>query len=876
MNNVRRAWAMLAAVVSNPFWCAAAQGAGANINRPGSRAMQPAERTRTATRNHPLASNADLPASADLRPKFAGFGLTPRVQGGRGTCSVFAVTQALEFAVARRKGVGERLSEEFLNWASNQAVGETADGGFFSDLWKGFEKYGVCAEPAMPYREKFEPDASPSADATAQAAAAQKLGLQLHWIKEWDVNTGLTAEHLASIKRTIAGGWPVFTGLRWPKHAEWDNNVLRMAAPADVFDGHSILFVGYRDDPAMPGGGAFIFRNSSGPARESEMTYEYALAYANDAAWIDAPLIDAGVSASAGSQEQDAERGQAIRPGVRPRAEDATITELLSPSALAPAGRNRRVSSNMQPAWNTENLDMTWLQPGESIEMPRLEGPGVITHMWFTSHAGWTGELNSLSLRIYWDGSTTPGVEAPLADFFAVGQGKPAVVESEVVQVSATGSLSCYWRMPFEKSARIVVTNDNPERGAGLYWQVDWTQLPSLPAGTPRFYAKYRQEYPAQSGRDYVLAELTGKGRYVGTVMSLTLAQDGWFGEGDDFFFIDGEQTPSLQGTGSEDYFNDAWGFRPRTSRWFGSPRWQGDSTGDSGVCYRWHVADAVNFDRSLKAAIEHKGNLPEDTAGFFVERPDFISSVAFWYQEGEPAPWAPLPGWSDRRVPWDRHHFVRDYQAARQSLGDTVKIDTSGLFGARPVLLWTNRAPDASVSFPFEVKSDAEYAVRLTAASGGDHGKYHVEIDGRRADTLDFRTPDGAELDLSLGRLTLTKGPHTIAFKATKDQPGPLAIEMLRLLKLPPAAKREPKTHHEAHFVRLAIGRAAYAFRLAFGRVPESLDDLVKSGTLDARYLNDENNVPLKSRREGEHLVVESTAGEVWTHKWTGLDARR
>ncbi|MCC6970663.1 MAG: DUF2961 domain-containing protein [Phycisphaerales bacterium] len=876
MNNVRRAWAMLAAVVSNPFWCAAAQGAGANINRPGSRAMQPAERTRTATRNHPLASNADLPASADLRPKFAGFGLTPRVQGGRGTCSVFAVTQAREFAVARRKGVGERLSEEFLNWASNQAVGETADGGFFSDLWKGFEKYGVCAEPAMPYREKFEPDASPSADATAQAAAAQKLGLQLHWIKEWDVNTGLTAEHLASIKRTIAGGWPVFTGLRWPKHAEWDNNVLRMAAPADVFDGHSILFVGYRDDPAMPGGGAFIFRNSSGPARESEMTYEYALAYANDAAWIDAPLIDAGVSASAGSQEQDAERGQAIRPGVRPRAEDATITELLSPSALAPAGRNRRVSSNMQPAWNTENLDMTWLQPGESIEMPRLEGPGVITHMWFTSHAGWTGELNSLSLRIYWDGSTTPGVEAPLADFFAVGQGKPAVVESEVVQVSATGSLSCYWRMPFEKSARIVVTNDNPERGAGLYWQVDWTQLPSLPAGTPRFYAKYRQEYPAQSGRDYVLAELTGKGRYVGTVMSLTLAQDGWFGEGDDFFFIDGEQTPSLQGTGSEDYFNDAWGFRPRTSRWFGSPRWQGDSTGDSGVCYRWHVADAVNFDRSLKAAIEHKGNLPEDTAGFFVERPDFISSVAFWYQEGEPAPWAPLPGWSDRRVPWDRHHFVRDYQAARQSLGDTVKIDTSGLFGARPVLLWTNRAPDASVSFPFEVKSDAEYAVRLTAASGGDHGKYHVEIDGRRADTLDFRTPDGAELDLSLGRLTLTKGPHTIAFKATKDQPGPLAIEMLRLLKLPPAAKREPKTHHEAHFVRLAIGRAAYAFRLAFGRVPESLDDLVKSGTLDARYLNDENNVPLKSRREGEHLVVESTAGEVWTHKWTGLDARR
>lgn len=865
MMSSMRAAMLIVAALGMPGWPAAAQSGGQSPD-----AGSPDRPTPS------VIAHADGPASIDLRPKFAGFGLTPRVQGGRGTCSVFAVTQALEFAVARTKGDGERLSEEFLNWASNQAVGEPADGGFFSDLWKGFERFGVCAESAMPYREKFEPDAPPSADATAQAAATQKLGLQLHWIKEWDVNTGLTAEHLASIKKTIASGWPVFTGLRWPKKAEWNSNVLQMAAPAEVFDGHSILFVGYRDDPAMPGGGVFIFRNSSGPARESEMTYEYALAYANDAAWIDAPLIDPGASASAGSQEQEAERGRAIRPRARPRAGDAAVTELLSPSALAPAGRNRRVSSNMQPAWNTENLDMTWLQPGESIEMPRLEGPGVITHMWFTSHAGWTGELNSLSLRIYWDGSSTPGVETPLADFFAVGQGKPAVVESEVVQVSPTGALSCYWRMPFEKSAKIVVTNDNPERGAGLYWQVDWTQLQSLPTGTPKFYAKYRQEYPAASGRDYVLAELTGKGRYVGTVMSLTLAQDGWFGEGDDFFFIDGEQTPSLQGTGSEDYFNDAWGFRPRTSRWFGSPRWQGDSTGDSGVCYRWHVADAVNFDRSLKVAIEHKGNLPEDTTGFFVERPDFISSVAFWYQEGEPAPWAPLPGWSDRRVPWERHHFVRDYQAAKQSLRDAVRIDTSGLFGARPVLLWINRAPDASVSFPFDVTSDAEYAVRLTAASGGDHGKYNVEIDGRSAGTLDFRTPDGAELDLSLGRLTLTKGSHTIAFKATKEQPGPLAIEMLRLLKLPPAAKREPKTHHEAHFVRLAIGRAAYAFRLAFGRVPDSLDELVKTGILDARYLNDENNVPLKSRREGEYLVVESTAGEVWTHKWTGLDARR
>jgi hypothetical protein len=97
---------------------------------------------------------------------------------------------------------------------------------------------------------------------------------------------------------------------------------------------------------------------------------------------------------------------------------------------------------------------MNWLQPGQVLELPVLEGPGVITHLWFTSHAGCANELNALSLRIYWDGRKGPGVEAPLGDFFAVGQGKSAAVESFPVQVSTTGSLTCFWRMPFARSAR--------------------------------------------------------------------------------------------------------------------------------------------------------------------------------------------------------------------------------------------------------------------------------------------------------------------------------------------------------------------------------------------------------------------------------------
>ncbi len=98
----------------------------------------------------------------------------------------------------------------------------------------------------------------------------------------------------------------------------------------------------------------------------------------------------------------------------------------------------------------------------------------------------------------------------------------------------------------------------------------------------------------------------------------------------------------------------------------------------------------------------------------------------------------------------------------------------------------------------------------------------------------------------------------------------------MLRLLKLPPEVKRIERTHHEAHFIRLGIGRALYAYRLAFDTLPDSLETLVEKGFMPARYLRDENNLPLKWRRDGEFMVVESPGKDRWTHRWQGLDPRR
>jgi hypothetical protein len=795
-----------------------------------------------------------LPGSCDLRPSFAEAELPLRLQGGRGTCSVFTMAGGLEYALAQQRGKGPRLSVEYLNWASNEATHDKEDGSFFSDLWTGFAAYGICTEPGMPYQDKYDAGRRPSAEALAEARGIASSGLRMHWIKPWNVETGLTDAEFQEIKKTLVSGWPVCGGFRWPREEKWQEGTLEMTSADKVFDGHSVLLVGYRDDASQPGGGVFLIRNSGKGSAGWAMNYEYVRAYMNDAVWID------------------------FRPKGIAHDPDRLRSDLTTPHGAAILGRNKRVSSNQQPGWHTENLDMNWLMPGKSVEMPVLAGPGVITHMWFTSHAGWVGELNALVLRIYYDGSSTPAVEVPLGDFFAVGHGRPAVVESVPVQVSPTGSLSCYWRMPFRHSARITVTNDNPDRSTGLYWQVDWTQLDELPPETPYFYAAYQQGYPPPAGRDYTFADLEGKGHYVGTVLSTTMTQDGWFGEGDDFFYIDGETVPSLQGTGSEDYFNDAWGFRTRTGPWFGQPRWQGDRAGDSGVCYRWHLLDPVNFSRSLKFDMEHRGNCEDDLDGFFVERRDFLSSVAFWYQTGTPKKVAALPGWHARRVPWQTHHFVKSFQQAKSSNRVRPEVQTTGFFGARPVLLWTNQNSKATLTFPFTLPEAGRYAVRLTAGQGPEGGTYDVALDGRKVLVAPLRAAEAGEADLLLGTYELAAGEHHLTFTGpSKTGPkGSLVIEALRTLKLPPEVKRTVRTHHEAHFVRLGIGRAVYAYRLAYGQLPDSLLTLVRSGIMPERYSKDENGNPLRCKVEGGWFEVESPVPGGWKHRWQGLDARR
>jgi len=148
-----------------------------------------------------------------------------------------------------------------------------------------------------------------------------------------------------------------------------------------------------------------------------------------------------------------------------------------------------------------DNSDSTQFAPGETITIARLEGPGAITHLWFTPNSLNIRLPRAFVLRVYWDGAGKPSVETPLGDFFAVGNGMQAPVDSLPVKVSSYGrGYNGYWRMPFAREARITLTNESSEYAASCYYQIDWVKLEKAPDDLMYFHARYHQEYPPVLG----------------------------------------------------------------------------------------------------------------------------------------------------------------------------------------------------------------------------------------------------------------------------------------------------------------------------------------------------------------------------------------
>ena len=306
--------------------------------------------------------------------------------------------------------------------------------------------------------------------------------------------------------------------------------------------------------------------------------------------------------------------------------------------------KSRRISSADKTGNNGDCVGQ--FKPGEkwSIEVP---GTGIINHIWFTI-APTDISRNDLIFRIYWDGNSFPSVESPIGPFFGNGWNEHYEFVSMPLACGprdATG-LTCYFQMPFEKGARIEIENQSDKTLTNLYFYVDYTEMDKLPKGAGRFHAWYNHsltealpegetewgatgpQRPNLTGEDnYVFINTEGKGHFVGINYYVHCPTTMWYGEGDDMFFIDGEEKASLLGTGTEDFFNTAWcPKQPFSHPYFGYPRVNNDLgwLGRTHV-YRFFISDPIFFDKSLKGTIEHghNNNLTLDMA-----------TVSYWYQD--------------------------------------------------------------------------------------------------------------------------------------------------------------------------------------------------------------------------------------------------
>ena len=457
-------------------------------------------------------------------------------------------------------------------------------------------------------------------------------------------------------------------------------------------------------------------------------------------------------------------------------------------------------SSSSDPNWRNGNWDARPIPPGETLVLAQLEGPGIIRHFWNTIASQEMGYSRLLVLRMYWDGEENPSVECPIGDFFGVGHGIDAPFTSLPVRVSSDGrARNCYWPMPFRKSARITVTNEGEKPTQALYWYIDWHKVKRLKRNTAYFHASYRQEFPTVMGRNYLIADLEGRGHYVGTVQSVRQHKASWWGEGDDFFFIDGEEEPSLRGTGSEDYFCEAWGLRHIDGPFYGVPVMEGYDALNRTTCYRWHIADPAIFRKSLRVEIEHKGvefNEKGEVISGFEEREDDFSTVAFWYQTEPHKPFPELPhGYA--RLYYDPKSLVEaeaSLDRVEASAGNVA--EQQGAWSGGGQVFWTAAEADQWLTVPFEVEEDGIYQIVLFLTHSYDYGIFQIELDGAPLmKPLDLYNSSVTTHEHALPPQTLSDGRHTLTFRnvGTSDRSKGyyFGLDAMRLSKQnPPSAQ--------------------------------------------------------------------------------------
>lgn len=361
-----------------------------------------------------------------------------------------------------------------------------------------------------------------------------------------------------------------------------------------------------------------------------------------------------------------------------------------SPLGGLPFIKNAR--SLRESSWDRTggNRDFKVVEPGETCVIADIKGAGSIKHIWLTTRCYAPQYLRKIVIEMYWDGEENPSVRSPLGDFFGIGHAickhfvslplSMVFGEKRGPKGPFAAAMNSYFPMPFSDGAIIKIINESESRIENLFYYVDYelTDEP-LPDDVGRFHAIWNLENPCPKvvheseiqnpapwelpginltgEENYVILDAEGKGHYVGCVLNIdnfdaSNQQFTWPGEGDDMIFIDGEiWPPSLHGTGTEDYFNAAWGF---PSGEYAAP-YHGISLGSDvqehfgkWSLYRFHVEDPIRFQKSIKVTIEH---------GHANDQGNEYSSVAYWYQLEPHKPHPELPP-LEKRLPrrWPEH----------------------------------------------------------------------------------------------------------------------------------------------------------------------------------------------------------------------------
>jgi len=309
----------------------------------------------------------------------------------------------------------------------------------------------------------------------------------------------------------------------------------------------------------------------------------------------------------------------------------------------ATTGTGQGASRDLGQGWKVS--PSVTIKAHTTFTIAEIDGSGSIQHIWMTPTGNWRYSI----LRVYWDDEATPSVEAPVGDFFGMGWGRYSPLKSLAVCVNPGSAFNCYWPMPFRKKCRITMENID-ERDMVLYYQVDYI-LTEVPSDAAYFHAQFRRVNPLPYKTNYVPVDsVKGKGQYVGTYLAWGVHNNGWWGEGEIKFFMDGDTDfPTICGTGTEDYFCGSYDFdtRKKVSEGVTVSDYTEFCTPYSGLAqvirgdghydiaqrfglYRWHITDPIRFEKNLKVTIQALG---WRDGGRYLPLQDDISSTVFWYQ---------------------------------------------------------------------------------------------------------------------------------------------------------------------------------------------------------------------------------------------------